>query len=226
MRPTSDPPDPLKHFQAVSADLDSMKDFLRKFFGSSEITGVDPPINVPFAADEESVTSLAQKICELVAPSSPLLPEEAVYYNRRIKITVDPAKVSESKIPDDSEVESDRSSLEVFDLVGKPPGGECWQWGNIEGLMRDQEDSAWIDELAQSVDRACQGLGLRPINSKLKSLTSGKIYRPNLSKRENRPDGTMTLEVLLIQQPMGEAVMKPVKRRLDQPASAAEPPQS
>lgn len=191
------PPGPLQDLRSVQTEPQEMKDFLRKFFGTSEITG-KPPINKSFAENDEKLSEVAEQLCsELQSVSEP---EGRFHYNRRLKITLDPAKLEEHAIPQDALIEADEMTLEIFGLLRDPPDGN-WQWAKLESQMAGKGDDSWIPELADAICAACESHALQPIENTLRSLTSQKIYRPNVSWRDKKTDGMVTLEVLFIQQP-------------------------
>ena len=64
--PSSKPPSPLENLQAVEATRTKVRDFLKRFFGSSDLTEADPPINLPFAYNEQLLDSTAEEICRLM----------------------------------------------------------------------------------------------------------------------------------------------------------------
>jgi len=195
--PNIQPPAPLRNLQAVPAKEDAMRKFLRKFFGTTDIPGIKEIINGPFAKDKKAVNSLASFICDQIRPESP----SVAFHNRYLNLTVNPKELQPDKIPEDSEIESDRISLDIFDLQEEPPGGGKWKWRQIVDWAKDQGDTAWLSEIAKSVQWACKGKVQRPIGAIITHPETNKTYRPNVHRRETHPNGLMTLQVLLIHQP-------------------------
>lgn len=208
--PVGEPPEPLQHVQAVPAETEAMAAFLKAFYGTSEITRVEPPLNKPFAENEEAILALAEKICEIFVPDEGN-DHEAIFYNRRIKLMLDPARVNGDGIPAEAEVEADPTTLEIFDLQSSPPNGGLWTWAKLEEMMKACGSTEWIEELSEAVRRACQGEGLRPPAETLSSLSSQKVYRATVHSRKLHAANRMSLEVLFIQQPSRDQVTLPVK---------------
>lgn len=206
--PRINPPGPLMDVQAVKVEKESVEDFLKKFYGTSQITRKTPPLSKTLAGNKDTIGMLADFICNEFKP----LTGPNIYYNRRILLTVKPENLKADVIPANSEVESDRLTLEIFRLL-QPTGRERnWKWGKLEKMMKDDGQGDWISEFSEAIYCACQGEVLRPIRSKLRSLSSGKEYRPNINQRYKNPDGTSTLEVLFIHQPSGDEVTLPISR--------------
>lgn len=196
--PRARPPAPLRHLQAVPGEEKKMRGFLKTFFGTTDIPGVDSIINKAFSQNEEEISALSTFVCEQIRPKTP----NVVYHNRFLNITVDPTRLQPTKIPADCEVVSDRISLEIFDLQETPPdpGGDTWKWGDIEQWASTNGDSAWIEEVAQSVYWATQGKVQRPLAATFTSQTTGRTYLPNVNRRETHASGLMTLQILLVHQ--------------------------
>ena len=195
--PNIQPPAPLRNLQAVPAEEDAMRKFLRKFFGTTEISGIKETINRNFAKDKKELNSLASFICDQIRPQPPI----SVFHNRYLNLTVNPEELQPDKIPEDSEIESDRISLEIFDLQDKPPEGGKWKWRQIVDWAKVQGETTWLSEIAQSVQWACKGRVQRPIEATITQAETGKTFRPNVHRRETHPNGLMTLQILFIHQP-------------------------
>ncbi len=123
------------------------------------------------------------------------------FHNRYLDLTVNPKELQPDKIPEDSEIESDRISLEIFDLQENPPRGGNWKWRQIVDWAKNQGDTDWLSEVAQSVQWACKGKVQRPIKKTITHPETKKKYRPNVHRREIHPNGLMTLQILFIHQP-------------------------
>lgn len=95
--PAVDIPKPLEDLQAVKAVEEDMVDFLRKFFGTTEITGIEPPLNRNFASNEELLQQTASTICllfsEQTAKIIPCLPHMTIHIEN-------PAKINNNSIPE------------------------------------------------------------------------------------------------------------------------------
>jgi hypothetical protein len=59
-------PLPLEHLQAVRTNQDDVERFLRQFYGTTDLTGVEPPINRNFAKFLPAINRAAQQICLLL----------------------------------------------------------------------------------------------------------------------------------------------------------------
>jgi hypothetical protein len=194
----TEPPSPLKYLQAVKAESAKMKEFLRDLFGTNTIIRTETPINSPFAQNEEELTAVSEFICsELRQTGDP----DRVYYNRFFKLFINSSELDPKKIHPEAKLQADRLSMEVFGLQHKPPGGGLWTWRKIEDKMRGQHNDSWIDDLAKAVYAASEGEVLRPISGLVTSLTSGKVYRPNVNRRDRADDGSLTLKIILVHQP-------------------------
>jgi TIR domain len=60
-------PTPLEHLQAVQTNQDNVERFLRQFYGTTDLTGVEPPINRNFSGNPLAIHNAAQQICSLLA---------------------------------------------------------------------------------------------------------------------------------------------------------------
>ena len=194
--PNIEPPEPIKNLQAVKANQEDMEQFLKKFFGTTEILDIESPINETFARSEEDLPRLAEEICNKFSQRPETDPP--VYFTRQIVLEVDPTRIEDGGIPGDSIVKSDRESLALFNLEGSPPVSENWIW---QDLLDQSEDKAWAGELEQAIAAATKGqLGV-PMTMAFVSARTQQSFRPVLHKREAGGETAMTYTVLLVLQP-------------------------
>lgn len=193
-------PTQLDHMQHVSATNEKMEKFIIDFLGSSKITGVEPPLNKRFTTDKEAVKDLASKLCNEINASGI---RQTLFYNAIISINIDPDDIKDGVIPKDAWiVDIPPMTLEVFGFLDKPAGVTHWTWGLLEESMTESQGDNWSKELSKSLKLSCEGKALQPIINTIKSLSSGKVYRPNINRRDLEPDGTVTIHILFIQEPI------------------------
>ena len=63
-------PSPLENLQAVKTDQDDVERFLRQFYGTTELTGIEPPLNCHFAENLSVIHDVAQDICAVLASNN------------------------------------------------------------------------------------------------------------------------------------------------------------
>lgn len=196
--PSTAPPPQLKHLQPLRAEPDAMRDFLRLFFGSSELTGIEPPLSKDFAQNDHELASVANDICSMIGSRI----AERHYYNNYLLLRVeDPHLIDQNKIPDDGVLESDQSSLAMFGLREKPTGRDNWTWGELKASLERPEDRAWLEELGRAIEAASEGLVVEPTGATFQALNTGKHYRAVLQRLDLEPDGSMAFYVVLVEQP-------------------------
>lgn len=196
--PKTEFPSPLAHMQHVSATQERMEKFIVDFFGTSKITRIEPALNEKFAHNKEAVSELATKLCNEIKSGGK---KNSVYYNAAITLTTPLEDIKNGIIPDNARVKASYITLEIFDYFQKPPGVDHWTWGVLKNPICKAQGNDWITELSKSIKSACDGKLVQPVNNTITSLTSGKVYRPNINRMDTRGnDGTVTIQILLIQE--------------------------
>ena len=192
--PKSEPPPQLQRFQSVKAEPDNVKEmFLKKLFGSSELTGVESPINEAFASSEAELNRVANEICDLISS-----PTERKYYILYLCFRVDPKLLNEGRIPDETAVTSNSESFEaLFGLEERPPGGDSWTWGKLIESISEPEEQRWIERLGEAFQRAAQKKVIDPIDATFKAK-NGRIYRPVVHIRDEKFGGSLMVEFVVL----------------------------
>ncbi len=198
-------PDPLKHLQAVKADVASVKEFLKELFGKTTLTEQSEPLNTEFASDEASVANDAARICSLFNPSTK---HQWHYYTKYFELGIkDLATMRDGKIPDEATVMT--KNQETFKLFGLIERDDGWKWGDFKNAVRQAcDDDRWIDELADAAHAASRTRDIPQIQATF-TATDGNIYHPILARSDTYPPGTMTFEILLMETVTGGLLQVP-----------------
>lgn len=188
--PKYEPPEPLKDFQNVKADLDSIKRFLKDFYCTTKITGAEDIINDIFEKDDNELNRAAEEIKELFGETA----ATTQYINHYLKLFVkDRKRIQENKIPDDAIIESNSSSLELFGLAQ----GE-WTWKDIDEVVKQMKDSQWVEELSQAVFQASQKRIPAQIKGCFTIQDQEKTYRPALYRVDYGADDSIWFYILFV----------------------------
>jgi hypothetical protein len=193
--PQTDPPRPLKHLQAVRAEPEKVKEFLKTLYGATTLTGQSAPINPAVAEDDEELAAEAQKICRYFGP----IGKRKTHFNKFLRLRVrNPAALGPASIPDEAAVESNATSLEIFGLAEG-----IWRWRDlVEAQARRSGDARWLDELVAAIHLASQNRLFMPIQAKY-CAGRGEAYRPVLMRADAEADGSMTFHVLFVDEVAG-----------------------
>lgn len=206
-RGDSGPPPPLKHLQAVKADLSGVKQLLKELFGTTSLTGQKLPLNAAFARNDALVKGEAEKICQLFDPSSK---HQWHYYTKYFELTIeDLSSMREDYIPGHATVKTkNQETLKLFGLLERDGG---WRWDSFQDAIRqktEDNDDRWVDELVRAAHAASQSRDIPQIQATFRGR-DGNIYHPILSRSDTYPRGTMTFEVLLMETVTGGLVGVP-----------------
>ena len=186
--PDTEPPAPLRHLQAVKANIQDVKKFLKTLFGVNGY-GISQAINRPYVENDADLETDANEICALFSASEP----DIQYLTRKIILHVDFDNLSRKKqIPADSRIEADQETLSLFGLIGRIY--QPWTWGD---LAKRINDSNWVEDLENSICEASQGQRLEP--SKISFQADGKIFFPTLYRFDQGIDRTLRFHILLIE---------------------------
>ena len=172
--PGADKPKPLRKLQAVAADEKTLKEFLRSFICTEELTGIRPPLNNK--AGEESIELAAKQIEGMFVPRE-ARPE---YTARRmcLEIPLD-TNVDSEQVPGGAQVEADAKTLAIF---GKAEGQ--WTWAElVESLAQKTSgppSTKWLDELGNAMLIASKGDLIKPMLGTFLGAEGGKFFRPIL----------------------------------------------
>lgn len=104
-----------------------------------------------------------------------------------------PGRLEGSNIPDDTVVELQEASLQLFNLL---KGTRC-SWRDIVSKAHRIPDTRWLDELQRSIVLASNNEQFRPVQGIYHSRTGS--YQPHLSRREVRTDGSICFHVQFIE---------------------------
>ena len=189
-------PDPLSDIQSVEAKPQSMKGFLRKFFGTD--TYASPPINTAFAENDTEVTKVATSLCQLFATAAPM----TRYFGRYITLNVEqPDLLKEGNIPNDLMIESDALSLGLlFDLGENPVNRPHWTWQDIKSRITNGNQN-WLKSLGTTLASVIQhGAIDKPIIETFQAPRTGKNYSIVLESLDTRGSGIMKFRILFAEQ--------------------------
>lgn len=233
---SDDPPDPLKNFQAVHTDVDSVKSFLRSIYGASELKGMEAEINKAVAEDDEKITELAVKICDAMGQAvGSKQAKGQLMYNRFVELTYKPDPDEDESVPRDATVESDEKTLGIFGLQSETkPDGTAWTWGDLVDSVLEADQSQaeargqapeayrspqWLRDVQVAVAKAVQGKMFDPISGLLASVADAKMYRPNVSRVDTFDDDRVMVKLLFIHQPALVVPDRPPEMDLTEPVS-------
>ena len=186
---STDPPKPLKHLQAFSAEPRRLRLFLHQLFVKTELLGITTPLagwleNVP-----EKLDAVAKEVSLLIDR----VPVETKFFNKYLFIEVpDPNALTPDSLPPDAIVKATEKTFAIFD---KQAGS--WTWRDIEEKARLNEDQRWLDELARAIYATSRGDIPDPIHAVFHSLRDAKMYSPVLYRSDRMANGSMTFKVLL-----------------------------
>ena len=186
---STEPPKPLKHLQAFSAEPRRLRIFLEQLLVQTELLGVTTPLagwleNVPEKLDE-----VAAEISLLIDR----VPVETKFFNKYLFIEVpDPDSLTPDSLPPDAIVKATEKTFAIFD---KQAG--TWTWKDIEEKARQNEDQRWLDELARAIYATSRGDIPDPIHAVFHSLRDARMFSPVLYRSDRMANGSITFKVLL-----------------------------
>ncbi|UCE60367.1 MAG: toll/interleukin-1 receptor domain-containing protein [Phycisphaerales bacterium] len=186
-------PNPLRHLKDVPATVPVIIDWLRDLYGTGKLTG-HAPISVGFANEEAELDRAAKEIVNLIA-REPAGTVDTKHHLGYVFIRVEsPESLTPDCIPPEATVESDQTSLLLFD---KPRGD--WTWGALEAEARRNPDQRWLGELALAIYRASRGNVVDPVQNTFRARRGGRTYRPILHRSDTGADGSMTFKVSFVE---------------------------
>jgi hypothetical protein len=189
--PATDPPAPLKHLQAFSANTEGTTKFLDQLFLGTDLTGLQKPIAKWLNKVPEKKKKAAKEIAQLINR----IPEKTEWHTKYMFIHVsDPRKLKEDHIPSDAKVMSTEKTFELFD---RPDG--AWTWKDIEEKVRLKDDQRWLDELAMSMKAVAEGNLPEPIQALFHPLRGSMLYRPILYRADKLADGSIKYKILFFE---------------------------
>ena len=184
--PIYEPPDPIKHLEAIPAQYKTIKEkFLKVLFGETTWTGKSELINEGFAKNEELLDTTAKRICSFFDPKE----TDKKFMNRYFILMIkQPNELSEGQIPEDSIVRS-KYLENIFGIAGDETH---WQL-----IAENQEDTRWVQQLQEAIKTATKGLVPDQIQATFRSK-SNEVIRPILYRVDWLSSGAMEFYVLLV----------------------------
>ena len=163
-------PRPLTNLQGIPADVESVSKFLTSLFRTSDITGVEPPLNPKLSPND--IGDVASQICDLFGPRETVPHFACPYVTLQI-----PKHTSTDKpeIPNESDVAGDAATLAIFGLASGPH-----KWGNLVDRVGKHGQSDWVEELGQAFQLASRCQLTHPLTATFRAANGGKIFRPLL----------------------------------------------
>ena len=195
------PPDPIGDLQAVPADQGNLVSFLRSLFDG---TLTEAPLNRTLAKDDKKLANIADDLLEAWNDDFGL--EDRVYYARYLSLIFERQALADEALPDVIEVIGDQASLEIFKLVPRADG-KTRVWTDFEDYLRKAVEEAGEDpdravaELVEAIEAACREEVVPPATFKLRCLTTKKLYRPVIYRRDFYRDDSVKVRVLMVQLP-------------------------
>lgn len=207
--PENPPPAPLRHLHTLSANVEAIKAWLMKLFGSREYTGLKRPLSTKFAQNEEMLNDQAIKIRDLVVQD----PWVRRYPPKRLQIALQKrTQMSSSRIPDEATVTADNLTLSAFGLIER---GADWTWKELLDAWRARVrvhdrgdvDDRWVKELGRALFSARKDEAIEPPQVPLRSVSDGKLYLAVLYRVEKRQRmGPIRFGVLLVESKRGTEI--------------------
>jgi hypothetical protein len=115
-------------------------------------------------------------------------------FERYIDIVIPaPGKLDTDTIPDNTKIESNDVSMELFGLIG----GTQWTWLDIVKAARKRVDTRWLKELQRCIHSASCNERFRAVQAIYH--TERGSYQPQLAKREILPDGACRFHVHFVE---------------------------
>jgi len=179
------PPRPLRHLQAVPAQVPQITHFLKELFIGAKLKGMSAPLNPAMADQPEELERAAHEIVDLISRRR----ISTDFFTKYLFVNIQVLK--DSRIPDDSKVTADGSTFEMFGLKK----GD-WVWGDIEAQAKKVEDQRWLAELINAISNAINGKLFTPIQSTLKSFLDSKRYRPIIYRVDTLADNSHLVKIL------------------------------
>lgn len=179
------PPPPLRHLQAVPAQVPKVTNFLKELFIEAKLKGMSEPLNPAMAEQPEELDRAASKIVDLISRRKLNTDYFAKYFFIQI------GYIENGKIPGDSKIISNSSTFEMFGLKK----GD-WVWKDIVSQAKKVEDQRWLDELVIAIADASEGQLFTPIQASLKSFKENKRYLPILYRVDTLADGSHLAKIL------------------------------
>jgi hypothetical protein len=166
--PDSRPPPQIEGYQAVSATIPDVEDFLKVVFvNESPIPGMKP-VN-----PEAAIEPLAKQIVDAIRP--PQKPYCRELFEPWLQLRCEDAE--ELKEADELDraiiVDANEQVLDLFDFRVAPR-----TWGELRlGLSENKEDSRWREELFHVIRRIAQGRKFYPVQAVFQTKAN-KMYHP------------------------------------------------
>ena len=194
--PAVEIPKPLEELKAVKAVERDVIDFLRKFFGTTEITGIEPPLNSSFANNDQLVQQTASNICKLFSDEKAniisCLPHIAIHIEK-------PSEISAESIPENSIIYAEEEALRIFELNAIPrPGNPFLTWGEFIQHLDSNHDN-WLQSLINMIDTYNRGRIPREFRITLRT-EEDKIYLSSLHKIDSLGDGGRRFHIIFTPQ--------------------------
>jgi hypothetical protein len=187
-------PVPLKHLQGVRVDpnkLGYIEKFLTKFYKTTKITGVEPPL-LPRITDNE-ISDRAKKLAKafMTAAAIPIYPT----YRLVLKAPIDQdngISIKNTTIPQACRVEKiSKPTLSIFGFANNPG-----TWGQVLTLVT--EDVEWKYELDEQFNRAKLGLVAYPTYYTFRSLLDSRNFRAMITRIERADQRILRIAIAFI----------------------------
>lgn len=210
--PGSEPPEPIRHVQAVEASEEGLRDLVIGLFCTCDILKGDEPVNERLRNDPDSVTHFARELSARFTAANPW--ENCFTYF--FQIVVPDGSIEAQEVPADAHIDPCSTALALFQLADRPPRREFWSWDDLVRTVEEHRGSLgsggevvgrghWIDDLGERFYYASRGENLKDTRSTFRSLEGGELFRPLLHRVKLRTDGSMLFEVICVRHYEGEA---------------------
>lgn len=178
--PNTDPPKPLMNLQTLPAEEELLIEFLKLFYGGTELMGLNTVINEVHANDEDEINRQAKKIIKLFAPAN----YSRWYPLRRLVLSLPKSNlVKELKdtktIPDGAAVDEPTGYM-LADVFGLLPTEDGRTWEELKQQSEKRGDTYWIDELGQAMAAAEERTSSIRLTQTFRAAKGGMIFRPVL----------------------------------------------
>jgi hypothetical protein len=181
-----EPPSPLSHWQTVKGDAPSVLQLLLELFCEPLREGADPIAPKLRGHKDKLLGNAADRIANLIHPG----PKPA-WYSSFVRVELTPEQVealrSQGSIPDNAEIESDDSSLKLFNV--RRNNGLSWARLGAAWRKRDDEEllRLWRDGVSDAIRTAIDNTDTLP-QLPLFYSHDNRCYHSFLQRLDKMPD--------------------------------------
>ena len=176
------PPPQISEFQAVRAETNTLKEFLKQVFTKTNpIPGMDA-INPDL--DDQTITEVADKIVSAISP-----PVKREHLGHSISISLPKPRTLENldQLKQATILDCSNDTCKIFGMRTKPK-----TWAELTSAVSDSEaDTRWQRELLGVIYKLTNGHIFKPIQATFQAYETTKVYRPVLHALDRTAEGVI-----------------------------------